>query len=140
MPRFSFILKCAVFLAILVATTSSAEVPSTIKIAGRVIGASGQHTVRVALWDADGFLQKPAQAAQFAPGADTRYEFTVPPGRWAISAYEDRNENGTLDMGFFGPKEPTGFWRAFHGWHKPHFDEVAMSVEHDVADADVQLE
>jgi hypothetical protein len=34
-------------------------------------------------------------------------------------------------MGLFGPKEPSGFWRAFHGWHKPRFSEVCASIDHD---------
>jgi hypothetical protein len=56
-----------------------------------------------------------------------------------VSAYEDRNENGVLDMGLFGPKEPSGFWRPFAGWHKPHFDEVVVQVDRNIADADVTL-
>jgi uncharacterized protein (DUF2141 family) len=95
--------------------------------------------VRVALWDADGFLRKPTQDLRFDAGTTPRFHFTARPGRWAVSAYEDRNENGVLDMGVFGPKEPSGFWRPFNGWHKPRFDEVASTVDRDVANADVSL-
>jgi uncharacterized protein (DUF2141 family) len=110
-----------------------------VTIAGRIPGSPRAHTVRVALWDANGFLKTPARETRIAAGAELRFQFTARPGRWAISAYEDRNENGVLDMGPFGPKEPTGFWRAFAGWHKPRFDEVASTVEHDVFNADVLL-
>jgi uncharacterized protein (DUF2141 family) len=126
-------------LCVLVLSTARADAPATVTIAGRITGASKDHTVRVALWDADGFLHKPVRELSFAAGAELRFAFPVRPGRWAVSAYEDRNENGTLDMGLFGPKEPSGFFRAFHGWHKPRFDEVASTVERDVADADVTL-
>jgi uncharacterized protein (DUF2141 family) len=108
-------------------------------IAGQVSGPPREHTVYVALWDAAGFLKTPVQQIRIAPGAALTFQFKAAPGRWAVSAYEDRNENGVLDMGLFGPKEPSGFWRAFSGWHKPRFDEVASTVERDVADANLQL-
>jgi uncharacterized protein (DUF2141 family) len=104
-----------------------------------VLAASGGHTVHVAVWDADGFLRKPVQEACIAAGTATGFRFVIRPGRWAVSAYEDKNENGVLDTGVMGPKEPSGFSRAFNGWHKPRFDEVAILVEHDVANADVRL-
>jgi uncharacterized protein (DUF2141 family) len=56
-----------------------------------------------------------------------------------VSAYEDKNGNGVLDMGLFGPKEPSGFWRPFHAWRKPRFDDVAVDVGRDIADANVTL-
>jgi uncharacterized protein (DUF2141 family) len=125
------------FVGAALAPLSAEEPPLT--IAGRVRGAPRQHTVHVALWNADGFLKTPVRELRFAAGAALQFQLEVQPGRWAISAYEDRNENGVLDMGLFGPKEPSGFWRAFTGWHKPRFDEVAVTIERDVADADVLL-
>jgi uncharacterized protein (DUF2141 family) len=69
------------------------------------------------------------------PGHTARYTFVVPQSRWAISAHEDRNENGVLDTGLFGTREPSGFWRPFRGWHKPNFEEVAILVDRDIRDA-----
>jgi uncharacterized protein (DUF2141 family) len=111
----------------------------TVTISGRITGASGNHPVYIALWDASGFLNHPSQQIKFAPHATAEFRFQVAPGNWAISAYEDENENGKLDMGIFGPKEPSGFWRAFHGWHKPRFAEVSSTVAKDVINADIQL-
>jgi uncharacterized protein (DUF2141 family) len=128
----------AVALMVTVASTRAQE-PTRISLSGEVRGASGAHTVRVALWSEAGFLEKPVEEVHFDAGRATRYTFLVPRGRWAISAYEDRNENGVLDMGLFGPREPNGFWRQFRGRHKPHFDEVAMPVDHDIADANIVL-
>lgn len=108
-------------------------------VSGQVMGASGKHTVHVALWAAAGFLEHPVQEIRIAPGAATEYSFAVPPGRWALSAYEDVNENGKLDMGHFGPKEPSGFWRPFHGWRRPRFDDVAVEVEKDQAGIEIRL-
>jgi uncharacterized protein (DUF2141 family) len=123
----------------LLALSLGAPAPGTHALSGRVLGGSGKHAVYVALWQADGFLERPAQQARFAPGTPASYRFDVRPGRWAVSAYEDINDNGTLDMGMFGPKEPSGFFRPFSGWRKPRFDDVAAAVDRDVGDADIRL-
>jgi uncharacterized protein (DUF2141 family) len=67
------------------------------------------------------------------------FSFTVPAGEWALSAYEDNNENGTLDIGLFGPTEPSGFWRAFHAWRKPTFKDVSSVITGDTSGLDIQL-
>jgi uncharacterized protein (DUF2141 family) len=112
---------------------------TTLQLSGKVIGASGQHTIHVALWDASGFLEKPVQEIRMEPGAATEFHFEVRPGLWALSAYEDVNQNGKLDMGMFGPREPSGFWRPFHAWRKPRFNDVAAEVDRDVTGADIRL-
>jgi uncharacterized protein (DUF2141 family) len=105
------LLACAFFVVTLMSLR--AQETAAFTVSGTQRNGSGQHTIHVVLWDSKGFLRKSVQEAFIMPGGDARYAFAVPPGRWAISAYEDRNENGKLDTGFRGPKEPTGFWRAF---------------------------
>ncbi len=56
-----------------------------------------------------------------------------------MSAFEDKNGNGVLDMGVFGPKEPSGFWRPFTAWRKPCFADVASQIDRSLADAQVML-
>jgi uncharacterized protein (DUF2141 family) len=109
------------------------------KVSGRVLGSSGKSAVYVALSQADSFLKRPVQQVRIAPGTELFFHFEVPAGRWAVSAFEDRNDSGILDMGLFGPKEPSGFWRAFTGHHKPRFDEVGQSVEREILNADITL-
>ena len=127
------------FLPVLTAGDQVQAAARTFKLAGRVSGATGKYSVYVALWQAEGFLKRPVQQLRIPSGVDAAFRFEVPPGRWAVSAFEDRNGNGVLDMGWFGPKEPSGFWRPFHGHHKPRFDEVAFTVDHDVSNVDVAL-
>ena len=112
---------------------------ATFRLSGRVSGGSGNHAVYVALWDAEGFLVKPVREVRIAPGQPREFDFEVPAGPWALSAYEDENGNGKLDMGLFGPKESSGFWRPFHGWHKPRFDEVAVAIDRDRGDLEIRL-
>jgi len=117
----------------------AAQQPAQVTVSGMVTGASGRHTVHIAIWDATGFLRKPVQESFVAAGGVSKYAFTVPAGQWAISAYEDRNENGALDLGMFGPKEPSGFWPPYHGRHRPHFADVARTLDRDTPDADIVL-
>jgi uncharacterized protein (DUF2141 family) len=118
---------------------TEAEAPETFQLSGRILGASEKSCVYVALWQGDGFLKRPVQQVRIEPGSALVFQFRVAAGRWAISAFEDRNGNGVLDMGVFGPKEPSGFWRPFTGWHKPRFDEVASLIERDTTNADLTL-
>jgi uncharacterized protein (DUF2141 family) len=128
-----------IFLALFAARMVAAP-PETFKLAGRVLGASGKNAVYVSLWQKDGFLTKPVREIKIEPGAEPVFQFAVEKGRWAVSAYEDRNSNRKLDMSWYGPpKEPSGFWRAFNGHHKPRFDEVASAVDNDILNADVTL-
>jgi uncharacterized protein (DUF2141 family) len=54
----------------------------------------------------------------------------VEPGRYAMSAFHDRNNNGKLDRGAFGvPQEPFGFSRGARGMMgPPSFDDAAFDV------------
>jgi hypothetical protein len=113
--------------------------PVLINLSGKVSGGSGKHVIFVALWERDGFLKHPAQQARIEPGAEPHFQFQIPVGRWAVSAFEDRNDNGVLDMGAFGPKEPSGFWRPFHKWRKPRFEEVAVQIDLNTTDIDISL-
>ena len=141
MPRISAVgLSVALTFFALFAARVGAATPETFKVAGRLLGASGKNAVYVTLWQADGFLTKPVREIKIEPGAEPVFHFEVIKGRWAVSAYEDRNSNGKLDMWWFGPpKEPSGFWRPFNGHHKPRFEEVASPVDQDILDADITL-
>lgn len=109
------------------------------EISGKVTGGSGKHTIFVALWGAARFLNKPVEQLRINPQAAPVFHFHVSAGSWTVTTFEDENDNGVLDMGRFGPKEPSGFWRAFHGWRKPRFTDVAISVDHNVDGVNVTL-
>lgn len=111
----------------------------SINLSGKVIGGSGKHAIYVALWDAQNFLKQPVQRVRIEPGAIPSFQFQIPAGRWALSAFEDQNDNGVLDMGVFGPKEPSGFWHPFHAWRKPRFDDVAVQVDRDTTSVTIEL-
>jgi uncharacterized protein (DUF2141 family) len=130
---------CAALLGAVSIVALAEAGPQTFALSGHVRGASGKHAVYVALWRKEGFLEHPARDARFAPGAPAAFRFDVPAGEWALSAFEDQNDNGVLDVGHFGPKEPTGFWRPFTAWRRPSFDDVAAPITRDTANADITL-
>jgi uncharacterized protein (DUF2141 family) len=104
-----------------------------------VVGTTGKLATYVALWDAASFLRKPVQQVRIPPNTTPRFDFRVTTGWWALSAFEDTNDNGALDMGIFGPKEPSGFYHAFHAWRKPRFEEVAAQFNENTAGLTIQL-
>lgn len=118
---------------------SGKAVTESFAVTGRILGASENSTVYIALWQADGFLDDPVQQVIIPPGKPLVFKFAVAKGRWAVSAFEDRNGNGVLDIGALGPKEPNGFWRPFDGRRAPNFDDVASLVDEDISDADIVL-
>ena len=138
MTNFRNLLLAAALIGVVGASTSHPS-SETFKLSGRVMGASGKNAVYVALWQADGFLARPAQTRRIAAGEEPMFHFDVPAGRWAISAFEDRNGNGTLDMGAFGPEEPNGFWRPFNAPRKPEFADVDSLINRDIPNANVTL-
>ena len=133
------VVSLAAWLFVCRASASDADSTSKIHISGRVLGASNAHTVYVMLLDSAGFEKQPVRQLLLQPDSVYSYSFSITPGRWAVSAFEDLNGNGILDMGFFGPKEPSGFWRPFHAKRKPRFDDVVSQIGHTISDADVKL-
>lgn len=79
----------------------------------------------------DDFLKKPiASKTLKADSAGLSFMFSVPPGDYAIAAYQDENENGELDAGAFHiPKEPYGFSNHYRPkFSAPHYDGCLIKV------------
>ncbi|MEW5735441.1 MAG: DUF2141 domain-containing protein [Thermodesulfobacteriota bacterium] len=64
----------------------------------------------------------------------------VPPGTYAIQAFQDTKKNGALDKGTFGPKEPWGTYReARPRFRAPRWDEMAFTLDRDLAEVQIRL-
>src|SRR6516165_2493386 len=69
----------------------------------------GKGTVVVEVWnDENLFFKKPMVSRSLkADSQSLEFSFELPGGRYAISAYQDINDNKKLDLGMFNkPKEP----------------------------------
>ena len=64
-------------------------------------------------------------------GSSTLYFSELPYGEYAISVYQDRNDNGKLDTGLFGiPKEPFGFSNDPKlGFGPPKYEDSVFTLE-----------
>ncbi len=130
------LLSCALLLAALPASAATVEVRVS-----NVAGGKGK--LSVAVCDRERFLKQcshhasvPARAGEMVVALRD-----IPPGTWAVLAYQDENENGQLDRNFMGiPKENYGFSRDAVGrFGPPEFDDAAIDVRDGTTVAPIKL-
>lgn len=75
-----------------------------------------------------GWLKKSFRRLTLAPSASTQTaSFAVPPGKYAVSVYQDTNGNGELDMNFLRiPKEPIGFGNNYKPLGQPKYESAVI--------------
>ena len=110
--------------------TAGAASAATVEV--RVSGVTAKGKVSVAVCDKERFLKQCAYNASVpAQAGETSVSVKgVPPGTWAVVAYQDENSNGELDTNLLGiPKEPYGFSRdARSKFGPPGFEDAAIEV------------
>ena len=76
-----------------------------------------------------GWLKKPFRRLTLAPDAAAQTaSFAAPPGKYAVSIYQDTNANGELDMNFLSiPKEPIGFGNNYKPFGQPKFESALIA-------------
>ena len=134
--EFTTLFCCTLLLAASPASSATVEV--------RISGVTaGKGKVKVAVCDRERFLKQcsfstsvPAQAAEVVASLKD-----IPPGTWAVLAFQDENENGELDRNFIGiPSENYGFSRNPAGrFGPPGFDDAAIEVRDGTTTAQVRL-
>lgn len=85
---------------------------------------------------------KPAHATRTpVDGEQQRVRIQLPEGRYAVSLYQDLNDNGELDTNLLGaPVEPVGFSRNARGsLGPPEFGAAAFEVDDTHAEFDIRL-
>ncbi len=64
----------------------------------------------------------------------------LPPGKYAVSLFQDLNGNSKMDKNFIGyPKEPFGFSAPMGKFGPPKFDEAAIEFSGENASVEVEL-
>ena len=130
--------------ALLLLLLPAASLASAATIEVRVSNvAGGKGTVNVAVCDKERFLKQCAYSASVPAQAGETVVLIegVPPGTWAVLAYQDENENKELDRNVIGiPKENYGFSRdAKCAFGPPSFEAAAIQVSGDRAAAAIRL-
>ena len=123
---------------------SAASVSSAATIEVRVSNvAGGKGTINVAACDKERFLKQCAYSASAPAQAGETVVLIegVPPGTWAVLAYQDENGNKELDRNVIGiPKENYGFSRDAKGtFGPPSFEATAIQVDGERAVAALRL-
>ena len=114
-------------------------------LAVAIDGAKGTGAIYAQVFaDAASFAKSSGGIAAFtlAPHTSTTIVFkTLPPGRYAVAAFEDSKGSGKLEKNFLGvPQEPYGFSRDATGTlGPPGFDQAAVDCAGDAATATVHL-
>lgn len=121
-----------------------AQTELTVTVTG--IEAVNRGKVVFMLYDSDdGFGSDPTKAAHRAAVSEfsdrASHTFYVPPGTYAISAYQDLNNNGELDTNFVGyPKEPISAYRVTKmGLSRPKFVESSLKVAEEALSVTLQV-
>ncbi|GAA4832934.1 DUF2141 domain-containing protein [Algivirga pacifica] len=90
----------------------------------------GKGTVFIALYDRDGkdWIDKPFKDMVIDTKEDKKViSFEVPYGTYAISVFQDLNDNGELDDNMMGvPKEPIAFGNNYKPLGNPKFDAASV--------------
>ncbi|MFC3459344.1 DUF2141 domain-containing protein [Massilia haematophila] len=139
---FRTVLGCTLFYAAIGAASIGTATAATVEV--RVSGVSaGKGKVNVAVCDRERFLKQCSHSGSApAKAAETVVTLKdVPPGTWAVLAYQDENENNELDRNFIGiPSENYGFSRNARGkFGPPGFEDAAIEVQGELTVAPVRL-
>ncbi len=119
-------------LTILIFLTSSILAEQKNSISGAVT-YKGKGTLKIILVDKASFgkngagLKVISQIIQKSSG-QCKFQFDdIPSGEYGIKCYFDKNGNGKLDRGAFGPKEPWGMsFKGKRPMGRPRFSQIAF--------------
>ncbi|WP_288378220.1 DUF2141 domain-containing protein [uncultured Massilia sp.] len=133
-------MRSSLLLALILLCAGQA-VAATVEV--RVSGVTAKGKVNVAVCDRERFLKQCAYSAS-APAQAGETVVTVkdvPPGTWAVLAYQDENENKELDRNFIGiPKENYGFSRnPVSRFGPPSFEDAAIELRDGANTAAIKL-
>lgn len=131
--------------------TVELQAPSSSGMATLTVTAVGltsrEGSVALALFDsADDFKKRSdaVAAERILPTPEGSVTWRIdglPPGRYALAAYHDLNDNGELDRPALGPpSEPYGFSNGARGtFGPPSFDEAAVEIGPGALTLEVEL-
>lgn len=119
-----------IFLNIFFLATFSLN-PANLKVIVKNIQI-GKGSIVVEIYDNENdFFKKPITAKRVKADNDSLdFTFDIPEGVYAVAVYQDINENGKLDKGWFNiPKEPYGLSNNYRPkFSAPTFDDCKFKI------------
>lgn len=87
------------------------------------------------------WLKSPLKKSVLPPSADiVTTSFDIPPGKYAISVFQDLNADGELNRNFIGiPKEPIGFGNNYRPFGPPKFGSALVEFLPSSTSASIEL-
>ena len=133
------ILLFTVVLILAAATQSPGQQPMDIQVKDIEMG-SGEVVIEVYNSKSD-WLQKPFREVKLSPENKLQtVTFDLPYGNYAISIYQDSNENGELDRNFIGiPKEPIAFGNNHRPFGEPDFESSTITFDASYQPQEIEL-
>lgn len=88
-----------------------------------------------------GWLKTPFKKLVLATNQDAQTaSFNVPYGKYAITIYQDLNDNEESDMNFLSiPKEPIGFGNNYKPFGEPKFESCAIEFKANSKPQEIKL-
>lgn len=141
MARKSVVAGVALLLAAGLMAARPLATSSALTIEVRNVGKNRGQVVVELYNEKSGWLKKPFRRLTLASDAATlTASFAVPPGKYAISIYQDTNGNGELDMNFLSiPKEPIGFGNNYKPFGQPKFESAVVAYTPTTQPAPINL-
>jgi uncharacterized protein (DUF2141 family) len=117
-----------ILLALALPASKSPEQQASLHIEILNVQKNGGKIIVEIYKDNSDWLKSPFQKITLSTGESSRIaSFNVPYGKYAISIYQDINENGKLDQNFLGiPKEPIGFGNNHKPLGKPDLESASI--------------
>lgn len=138
--HFSMFLLFTVFLVI--GSTRGLHAQNKYTVQGKITELTGDANVYVSLQNKKEWKSKSdddvtvgiiLEASQVSADGSIDFSMQASAGKYLVSFFEDIDGNKKITMGFFGPKEPYGFYRVFKSkLRKPKFKEVFFELNKDM--------
>jgi uncharacterized protein (DUF2141 family) len=117
-----------ILLAVALSAFQAVNPPSSLQI--EILNVEqGKGKIVVELYkDKSDWLKTPFRQLTLPSDESTKTaSFDIPAGKYAVSIYQDTNENGRLDRNMLGiPKEPVGFGNNYRPLGKPSFESAVV--------------
>lgn len=142
MYGFKKIITAGLGLALLSPLLSFTAPPTTeLKVEVTSLRSEEASQLWVSVFVETGFLEKSVQTKSVAVnGKSAQVVFTLPPGTYAVSTYQDVNGNKKLDRYFVGkPKEPYGFSNNVRPFGPPAFKDCRFELGNTSKSISIQL-
>jgi uncharacterized protein (DUF2141 family) len=115
---------------------------STTIISGNIRGTSGNHPLVINLFNAESWSKRTPKDQIVIPAdtISTHFNFTVTADSYGLVVIEDKDKNGKISFGIFGPSEPLKVYNLTKSvFGPPNFNDFKFNVSGDIIHCIVQF-